>query len=77
MHVADDGNTAPGYGGGPESRVVGDAARDGGKVWMRGGEEVEGYMGGEYFSGQGRGEEAGEAGLEGLKGWQRVVRFRI
>lgn len=69
LHVADDGDAAPRYRGGPESGVVGDAARDGGEVWMRGGEEVEGYVRREDFGGEGRGEESGEAGLEGLKGW--------
>ena len=49
--VADDGDAAPGYGGGPEGGVVGDAAGDGGEVGVRGGEEVEGYLGGEDFGG--------------------------
>jgi hypothetical protein len=48
--------------------VVGDAARDGGEMGMGGGKEVEGYVGGKYFSGEGRSEEGGEAGLESLEG---------
>jgi len=68
LHVADDGYAAPSYGGGPEGGMVGDAAGDGGEVWMRGGEEVEGYVGGKYFGGKGRSKEGGEAGLESLEG---------
>ncbi len=68
MHVADNGDTAPGYGGGPKGGVVCDTAGNGGEVWMRGREEMEGYVGGEDFGGEGRGKEGREAGLEGLEG---------
>ena len=49
--------------------MVGYAAGDGGKVRVSGGEEVESYVGGEDFGGEGRGEEGGEAGLEDSEGW--------
>lgn len=45
--------------------MVGDAAGDSGEVWVRRGEEVEGYVRGEDLWWQGRGEEGGETGLEG------------
>jgi len=48
--------------------VVGDATGDGGEMGVCGGEKVEGYVGGEDFGGEGRSEEGGEAGLEGLEG---------
>lgn len=66
--VADDGNAAPGYRCGPKRGMVGDAAGDGGEVRVGGGEEVEGYVRGEYFLRQGRGEESGEMGLECSEG---------
>ena len=49
--------------------MVGYAAGDGGKVRVGGGEEVESYVGGEDFGGEGRGEEGGEARLEDSEGW--------
>ncbi len=48
--------------------MVGDAAADGGEVWVGGGEEVEGYVRGEDFGGEGGGEEGWEAGLEDAEG---------
>lgn len=48
--------------------MVGDAARDGGEMGVRGREEVEGYVGGEYLHREGRGQEGREAGLEDLEG---------
>ena len=49
--------------------MVGDAAGDGGEVWVCGGEEVQGYVWREDFGGEGGGEEGGEAGLEDTEGW--------
>ena len=69
-HVTDDGDAAPGHGEGPEGGVVGDAAGDGGEVRVRGGEEVQGYVWGEDFGGEGGSEEGGEAGLEDAEGWE-------
>lgn len=71
--VADDGDAAPGYGGGPEGGVVGDAAGDGGEVRVRGGEEVQADVGGEDFGGEGGGEEGREAGLDGTEGYIRWI----
>lgn len=44
LDVADDGDPAPGHRGGPEGRMVGDAAGDGGELVGRG-EEMEGNVG--------------------------------
>jgi hypothetical protein len=43
-HVPHERDPAPGHGTGPERGVVGDAARDGWQVRVRGGEEVQGDM---------------------------------
>ena len=40
-HVADDREPVPGQGRGPKGGDVGDAARDGGQVWVCGGKEVQ------------------------------------
>lgn len=48
--------------------MVSNAARDGGEVRVRRGEEVEGYVRGEDFLWQWGGEEGGEAGLECAEG---------
>lgn len=64
VDVADEGDAAPGYGGGPEGGAVGDAAGDGGEVGVCGGEEMECYLGGEDFLGEGRLKECWETFLE-------------
>ena len=48
--------------------MVGNAAGDGGEMGVCGGEKVEGYVWRKDLCGEGRGEEGGEAGLEGLEG---------
>jgi len=70
-YVADYGYATPGHGGGPEGGVVGYAAADGGEVRVGGGEEVERYVWGEDFWGEGGGEEGWEAGLQDAEGWGR------
>lgn len=68
-HVADEWETAPCDGGCVEGGGVGDAAGDGGEMRVGGGEEVEGYLRGEDFLGEGRLEERWELGLEDSEGW--------
>lgn len=62
-------HAAPCYGGGPEGGAVGYAPGDGGEVGVCGGEEVQGYLGGEDFLGEGGLEEGREAGLEDSESW--------
>lgn len=53
--------------------MVGDAAGDGGEVWMGGGEQVESDVWREDFGGKRRGEEAWESGLEDAKSYPEYI----
>ena len=70
--VADYRDAAPGYGSSPERSVVGDTAGNGGEVGVRGGKEVEGYVGRKNFLGERGGEEGWQARLEGSEGYREV-----
>jgi len=45
LDIPDERYAAPCYRRGPEGSGVGNTSGDGGEVWVRGGEEVEGYLG--------------------------------
>lgn len=73
--VAEARQAVPGYRGGPEGGLVGDAAAHGGEVGVGRGEEVERYGGGEDLLRQGGVEEGWEAGLQDAEGWEDGKEF--